>query len=180
MTIQYIHQDSEKQTRDELPLLRNWCKDQIKEKNDPYEKPLQVRCLKVSKSGEWVIVEMDVAVALVNTGSELGSNLEELITQLKGEGSALVIIPHKKGKLGFSVGLDTETTVFYKFDTEEEYLWITNKHVPPTKPYQGLSASDILKPSPPTHPLQGDDDTPLSKAVANDVASARKRAPKAS
>lgn len=180
MTIEFIHQDSQEGSTEGLPLLRNWCKQEVKAGRQPYEEPIQVRCVKVSKSGEWVIVETDVCVALVNTGSSLGSNLEELITQLRGEGYALVLVPHKKGKLGFSVGLDKETTVFYKYDTEEEYLWVTNKHAKPTKPVKGLSAGDILKTSPPSNPSKESDTDSLSEAVADDIASARKRAPKAS
>lgn len=158
-----------------MPLLRNYCKQQIKAGNNPYEEPIQVRCLKVSKSGEWVIAETDVCVALVNTGSTLGSTLEELITQLKGEGYALVLIPHKKGKLGFSVGLDEELTVYYKYDTEEEYLWVTNKHFKPAKAVKGLGVSDILKTSPPLNPSKESDSESISSAVAEDIASARKR-----
>lgn len=69
--------------------------------------------------------------------------------KLKGEGNALVVIPHKKGKLGFSVGLDDEFRVYYKWDEDEEYLWITNKHIPQKSKPPAITLEAVLNPTSP-------------------------------
>jgi len=175
MTITYLHQDSQEGGSDNLPLLRNWCKTEVKAGRDPYEQKQVIHCIKVSKSGEWVVLETKTCVALVNMGSDLGTQLAQLHTQLKGEGYALVLVPHKKGKLGFSVGLDEETKVYYKYDGEEEYLWATFKSAPPRKELV-LDPALILTPnvSPPYPSKEGESES-LSNALAEDIASARKR-----
>lgn len=144
MAVKYLHQDSQESTSSDKPLLRNWCKEQVKAGNEPYEKSLVVRCLKESKSGEWLIAELDECSTLIPAKSEIGKNLLDLMPKLKGEGNALVVIPHKKGKLGFSVGLDDEFRVYYKWDEDEEYLWITNKHIPQKSKPPAITLEAVL------------------------------------
>lgn len=144
MAIKYLHQDSQESTSSDKPLLRNWCKEQVKAGNDPYEQSLVIRCLKESKSGEWLIAELDECSTLIPAKSEIGKNLLELMPKLKGEGNALVVIPHKKGKLGFSVGLDDEFRVYYKWNEDEEYLWITNKHIPQKSKPPAITLDAVL------------------------------------
>lgn len=131
MTINYLHQDSPEGGSDDKPLLRNWCKDQVKAGNEPYENPLTIRGLKESRNGEWLVAELNQAIALIPTKAQVGRELLALMPKLSGMGNRLVIIPHKKGKLGFSVGVDDSLQVHYKWNPDEEYLWCSGRDTPP-------------------------------------------------
>jgi hypothetical protein len=149
MTIKYLHQDSSEGGSDDKPLLRNWCKSETKAGREPYEQPLTVRGLKESRSGEWLVAELNECTALIPAKSDLGKNLLDLMPQLKGEGNRLVVIPHKKGKLGFSVGVDDSIKVHYRWNSEEEYLWCSGRDTPPIPETPSISLESIMNPTSP-------------------------------
>lgn len=149
MTINYLHQDSQEQGGSDLPLLKNWCKDQTKEGKDPYEQPLTIRGLKESRSGEWLVAELSKCIALIPAKSVVGKSLLELMPKLSGMGNRLVIIPHKKGKLGFSVGVDDSIQVHYKWNEDENYLWCSGRDTPPQLEASGITLEAIMSPTSP-------------------------------
>lgn len=147
MAIQYLHKETD--DSEMKPLLRSWCKEQVKNKIDPYGIPHIVTLLKQSKSKEWVVIETEFFSCLIHAESQLGQELIKLIYELRGDGVGIVIIPEKKGKLGFSVGLDDEVDVFYEYKklmgVEEGYLdCSTFKHTSDDTPRM-LDAKRILK-----------------------------------
>jgi hypothetical protein len=150
MAFKLLFEEEVSNSNEELPLVRAWCKAQTKQDKDPYEKPLEIQCIKISKSGDWVIVETRVCVGLINIRSALGKNLEELIPTLKGKGKRLVLLPQKKGKLGFSIGIDDEHEAWYRWNSEEEYLWINRDKAPQTEEKPTLTAESILLPVSPS------------------------------
>ncbi len=148
MSIKYIHQDISEDTPEKLPLIRDYCKKQDSLGIEVYEIPQIIRCLTQSKNAEWIKVDTDRCTGLVHADSSLGKTLIKLIGTLKGKGKALVIIPHKKGKLGFSIGIDDELTVFYSYNNpdgyKQGYLWASNGPETMKKIQEELSAEKIL------------------------------------
>lgn len=149
MAIQYLHQDTSEQESDDKPLLRNWCKSETKAGRDPYEQPLTIRGLKESRSGDWVIAELHEAIALIPSKSQIGKDLLDLMPKLSGEGNRLVVVPHKKGKLGFSVGVDDSVRVNYKWNPDEEYLWCSGRDTPPQPETPSITLESIMTPTSP-------------------------------
>lgn len=147
MAIQYLHKDSD--DSEMKPLLRTWVRDQVKLKIDPYNIPHVITLLKESKSGEWVVAETEFFSCLIHCESQLGQDLLKLIYELDGNGVGIVIIPEKKGKLGFSIGLDDEIDCYYQFKksagTDKGYLDCSLfKHCNDDTPRM-LEAKNILK-----------------------------------
>lgn len=172
MTIKYLHQDSTEQGSDDKPLLRNWCKSEVKAGREPYENPLTIRSLKESRSGEWVIAETNDAIALIPAKSQLGKDLIDLMPRLNGEGNRMVIIPHKKGKLGFSVGVDSEIKVHYRWNPDEEYLWCSGRDTPPQPEASRISLESIMNPTSPQSSAEGRRKKPKAESPSDDTDSA--------
>ncbi len=176
MAFKALFQEEVTESSGQLPLVRKWVKAQVKEGNNPYEIPLEIRSMKVSGSGDWVIIETDQCSGLVNTKSQLGRQLEQLIPTLKGEGKMLVLLPQKSGKLGFSIGVDDEQKVHYKYNEEEEYLWINRDKVPQVETVSSLTSENILSPVSPSASGTKAKGKSTDAAQSNGTASAAKSA----
>lgn len=140
----------------QLPLVRQWCKEQIKADKDPYENPLELRSIRVSGNGDWVIADTSVCSGLINAKSALGKNLMELIPTLNGEGKALMLLPMRKGKLGFEIGVDDELKAWYHWRADEDTLSIARSKAPQNIQKSALTTESILSPvSPSTSGTKG-------------------------
>lgn len=80
---------------DKKPLFRVWSK-----KNPGKATPIE--SIRLSSSEEWIIIESEDCVALLNAESKVGQQFWKNCQQFNGKALGLQLIP-AKGKLGFDV-----------------------------------------------------------------------------
>lgn len=101
------------------PLFRKWYRQQKKEGYIDSEIRDTVERVKLSGSEEWLIVEGQESVALINADSKVGQHLWGLFQQFAGKQLyALYLLP-AKGKLGFDLEPAQELIGFWSNDGGE-------------------------------------------------------------
>ena len=103
------------------PLFRKWVRSQLKDGVSVEDIKTPVECVRISSSGEWMLIEGIDATALINMDSKVGAKLWETLTQFEGELKVLDIVP-AKGKLGFDLEPSTTANGIWEYDEAEETL----------------------------------------------------------
>ena len=103
------------------PLFRKWVRTQLRDGVKAEDIKTPVECVRISSSGEWMLIEGSDATALINMDSKVGMKLWETLTQFEGELKVLDIVP-AKGKLGFDLEPSTTTNGIWEYDEVEETL----------------------------------------------------------
>lgn len=167
--LEFLPGNEESGKGDKLPLLREWCKEQLALGIEVYEVPVSIQELKLSSNQDWVIVSTTQFTALVSSKSLLGKSLVDLIESLSGEGNRLVIIPKKSGKLGFAIAVDTDLKCYYSKQKDYEGLWIANSKVVPKEVIPEVSLRSLILDVSPTVSVTGtrDVDTYQVEATTN-------------
>lgn len=154
MALITYYQDNTNSSSEKKPLLREYAKNQEKSGFPIWEEPQRILGMYQSKSQDWIILETESFIALVHGNSQLGEDLLNLIKNLKGYCNALLIIPHKKGKLGFSIAIDDEIQTYtagnQEKDTERPYIWFSLDFtgVAKKETSNALSLDKIQRPNP--------------------------------
>lgn len=104
---------------EQKPLFRKWYS-QAK-KTGRKDLALIIESIRLSSSEEWIIVETEENIALINAESKLGSQFWENLQKFKGEGIALKIFP-SKGKLGFNIDFCEDVKRFYIWEEDKVEL----------------------------------------------------------
>lgn len=95
------------------PLANKWIKRVGKDATDTVQR------IKLSSSGEWIIIECTQCVALLNAQSKAGKGFWAFAIQLEGELKKLHL-KYAKGKLGWDLEPGEETTQWsVNLDDEE-------------------------------------------------------------
>lgn len=103
------------QGSDKKPLFRQWAKAEKKRGNDLiYDAVEEIR---LSSSEEWILIEGENSVALINADSKVGSALWQALLKFEGELKALCIVP-ATGKLGFDLEPMEDTYVHWFWEGE--------------------------------------------------------------
>jgi len=98
---------------DQKPLANKWFKRVGKNATDTVQR------IKLSSSGEWIIIECAECVALLNAQSKAGKGFWTFATQLEGEFKKLHL-KYAKGKLGWDLEPGEEVTQWsVNLDDEE-------------------------------------------------------------
>lgn len=87
---------------DRKPLFRAFVKAKKKEGVDVSAIASVIKNIRFSNSEEWLILECQECIAMINAESKAGIAFWEFVQSLEGKLKALVVIP-AKGKLGFDV-----------------------------------------------------------------------------
>lgn len=94
-----------------------------------------VEKIKLSGSGEWIIIEAENCVALMHADSKVGSYFWETINTFSGKLKALELIP-AKGKLGFDLQPSETLSGEWEVDESEEEVTFSTEGV--KKPIGGI------------------------------------------
>jgi hypothetical protein len=131
------NQNVKQRVGEKKPLVKAWMrlhKDDIAMLTAQY----QVDTVRLTSSGEWILLETDVFDCLVSVDTEDGLFFANMIKNLEGLKYALVVIP-QRGQLGFDYGVDDAVTVFWVTGADgylhayppEMYVHLQNR---PSKP----------------------------------------------
>lgn len=100
------------------PLFAQYVKTQKKAGIPLDEISDKVEVIRLSSSEEWILIECDNSVALINAESKVGKAFWEQIQQFEGKLKGLKII-YAKGKLGFDIEPDDSITVDWVWDEDK-------------------------------------------------------------
>jgi hypothetical protein len=106
-----------------------------------------VESIRLSSSEEWIIIECQHSVAMLNALSKAGTSFWELVTQFNGEMRALsVVFAH--GKLGYDVEPHPTESGHWTYNEEEEKVIFTDGEIKKTSTgLDGLSLESMTLPS---------------------------------
>ena len=99
------------------PLFSQYVKMQKKAGIPIAEVSDRVEVIRLSSSEEWILIECDNSVALINAESKVGKAFWEQIQQFQGKLKGLKVV-HAKGKLGFDVEPDDSIIVDWVWDVD--------------------------------------------------------------
>lgn len=99
------------------PLFSQYVKAQKKAGIPIAEISDRVEVIRLSSSEEWILIECDNSVALINAESKIGKAFWEQMKQFEGKLKGLKVI-YAKGKLGFDVEPDDSIIVDWVWDEE--------------------------------------------------------------
>lgn len=100
------------------PLFRVFCKQQ-KKLGIPQDEIFDVvETIRLSSSEEWILIEGQRSVAMLNAESKVGKELWDTIAQFTGKLRGLKIIP-AKGKLGFDLEPHESLIVDWEWDMDK-------------------------------------------------------------
>lgn len=91
---------------DQKPLAARWFKKAGKDARSTVCK------IKLSSSGEWIIIDCLDCVGLLSAQSKVGVALWQIVTQFEGQLRTLEI-KYARGKIGFDLEPGTETTTWH-------------------------------------------------------------------
>ena len=107
---------------EQKPLFRKWYKQAKQNKREDFTQIITK--LKLSSSEEWILIETDECMALLNAESKVGSTFWKNLQSFDGQGLALKIFP-VKGKLGFDIDFHENVKRYYIW--EDETLHVSEK-----------------------------------------------------
>lgn len=109
------------------PLARKYF-NQLKKEGVPSEdRKSTVEFVKISGSGEWVIVEAQECVALINANSKVGEQFWEFVQTLHGKELSGLEIYAAKGKLGFDIQPNHAVTGYWSYESSEDKVEFGSK-----------------------------------------------------
>ena len=135
-------------------LCRDWCKAQIKAGRDPYQSGHLVTSLKLSKNEEWVVISTNEFSALAPAQSTIGTTLIGIMEQVRPVATVtsylakfLMVVPQKKGKLGFAIAISDDEMGRWRWKKDDEYFHICRDKAPVEETTTLFTLED-LNPSP--------------------------------
>lgn len=100
---------------DQKPLFRTWLKQQ-KRLGIPEQEIIDtVESIRLSNSEEWILIEGENSVAMINAESKVGKEFWSTIETFNGVLKALQIVP-AKGKLGFDLEPKENSAVYWVWE----------------------------------------------------------------
>lgn len=103
------------------PLASKYFSRLKKEKTPAEDMYDVIHKIRLSGSGEWIMIEGEHCTALLHAESKVGQDFWAFATQLEGELKALKLIP-SKGKLGFDVVVHDDLVTEYHYDSLEDVV----------------------------------------------------------
>lgn len=115
------------QDDDQKPLARKYF-NQLKKDGVAFEDMKStVEFVKLSGSGEWVIVEAQDCVALINANSKVGEHFWEFVQTLHGKELSGLEIYAAKGKLGFDIQPNHAVQGYWSYESSEDKVEFGSK-----------------------------------------------------
>jgi len=105
---------NQEDANDQKPLAAKWFKSAGK------NAVTRVTKIKLSSSGDWIIIECEHCVALLSAASKAGKSFWAFAIQLEGTLKVLVL-SYQKGKLGWDLNPGEETTE-WSVDLDDEVI----------------------------------------------------------
>lgn len=121
------------------PLARKYF-NQLKKEGIPSEdrKDL-IEFVKISGSGEWIIIEGQNCVALLNANSKVGEQFWEFVQTLHGKELSSLEMYEAKGKLGLDIQPNHSVTGFWSYDSADEKVEFGTKKATGNSGIAGLT-----------------------------------------
>lgn len=117
---------------DTKPLFKVWSRlkrDEGMEDRDIWDR---VEMVRLSRSGEWIIVEGCEASGLIKANSEQGKTFWNELKQFEGKGKALMMV-QSRNRWGFDIEIDAGEVGYWEQVTESQTVLYSKTR----KPYDG-------------------------------------------
>ena len=149
---------------DRKPLFRAWAKlqrDKAMEDKDIWDR---VEMVRISSSGEWIIVEGSECCGLVKADTPGGKKFWKELQNFDGRGKALMMI-QSRNKWGFDVEIDTTEIGYWEQDKGSKVV-LYGKH--PSQVYDAIGNMTWDKVQEPALPIR-ENKTTIRKTKARDI-----------
>ncbi|MEW6498658.1 MAG: hypothetical protein AB1589_40090 [Cyanobacteriota bacterium] len=110
------------------PLARKYFNQLKKQGVAMEERKSPIESVRLSGSGEWIIIEAEDCSGLINAESKVGETFWSFCQTLHGKQLSGLEIFEAKGKIGFDIQPDLSRTGYWSFDSTEEKLEFGKKH----------------------------------------------------
>lgn len=129
------------------PLFRKYAA-RVKKSGGKQSEILElVESIRLSSSEEWILIECENSVAMLNAHSKVGSSFWELVTQFNGEMKGLAVV-FASGKLGFDVEPHPTEVGHWTYEEDEEKVIFTDGEAKKTTTgISGLTLESMTLPS---------------------------------
>ena len=133
-------------TDDRKPLFRAWAKsqrDKAMEDKDIWDR---VEMVRLSTSGEWIIVEGSECSGLIKTQSSGGKRFWEELQSFDGRGKALIMV-QSRNKWGFDIEIDPKEVGYWEQDKSSKVV-LYGKHPSQTATcMEGITWGKVKEPA---------------------------------
>ncbi len=109
------------------PLARKYFNRLKKEGVPLSDRKSTIEFVKPSGSGEWIIIEAQECVALLNANSKVGEQFWEFVQTLHGKELSGLEIYEAKGKLGLDIQPNHAVTGYWSYDSSEDKVEFGSK-----------------------------------------------------